>query len=66
MIRVNDKWDVRWMPGMSVQDILKACAFTHHHIVVSIDGVLVPPAEYETQTLPDGAAMQVVHVIGGG
>ena len=41
MIRVNDKWDITWQNGMTVQDVLEACEFTHHHIVVSINGVLV-------------------------
>lgn len=66
MIRVNDKWDVRWQEGMTVQDVLAACRFTHRHIVVSVDGILVPPAEYETRAVSDRSAVRVVHVIGGG
>ena len=66
MIRVNDKWDVPWQPGMTVQDVLKSCGFTHHHLVVSINGVLVPPGEYAKQPVADGDQVRVVHVIGGG
>jgi thiamine biosynthesis protein ThiS len=66
MIRVNDKWDVAWQKGMTVEDVLKACQFTHRHVVVSIGGTLVPPAEYNTRPVPDGAEVTVVHIIGGG
>ena len=38
MIRVNDKWDVPWQEGMTVDDVLQACDFTHHYVVVSING----------------------------
>ena len=51
---------------MTVRDVLTACEFTHQHIVVSVDGVLVPPGELETRSVVDGAEMRVVHVIGGG
>ncbi len=66
MIRVNDKWDIPWQTGMTVKDVLKACGFTHHHIVVSINGALVPPGEHATQSVADGDQVRVVHVIGGG
>lgn len=66
MIRVNDKWDVAWRDGMTIQDLLTACKFTHHAIVVSVNGKLVPPADYATQPATDGDQVRVVHVIGGG
>jgi sulfur carrier protein len=66
MIRVNDKWDVSWQAGMTVRDVLVACAFTHHQIVVSINGTLVPPDEYTTTPVTDGDQVKVVHIIGGG
>jgi sulfur carrier protein len=66
MIRVNDKWDVPWQKGMTVQGVLKACEFTHHQIVVSINGTLVPPDEYATAPVVDGDQVKVVHIIGGG
>ncbi len=66
MIRVNDKWDVPWQPGMTVRDVLVACEFTHEHVVVTVNGVLVPPGEYDSQSVADGGEVKVVHVIGGG
>jgi sulfur carrier protein len=66
MIRVNDKWEVPWQTGMTVQDVLVACEFTHPHIVVTVNGSLVPPGEYSTHPVADGDEIRVVHVIGGG
>ena len=66
MIRVNDKWDLPWQPGMTVDDVLDARQFTHRHVVVSINGILVPPDEYATHLVRDGDRVRVIHVIGGG
>jgi sulfur carrier protein len=66
MIRVNDKWDVAWHEGMTVNDVLSACEFTHQHIAVSINGRLVPPTDYATALVADGDRVQVIHIIGGG
>lgn len=66
MIRVNDKWELPWHKGLTIEGVLKACGFTHHYLVVTINGTLVPPAEYGTQQVADGDQVRVVHVIGGG
>jgi sulfur carrier protein len=66
MIRVNDKRDVPWQVGMTVDDVLAACEFTHHQIVVTVNGALVPHGEYSTYQLADGDQVRVVHIIGGG
>lgn len=66
MIRVNDKWDVPWQPGMTVRHVLDACSFTHHYIAVSINGELVPPDEYDSRSVAEADRIQVIHIIGGG
>ena len=66
MLRVNDKWEVEWRDEMTVRDILVACNFTHQQIVVSVNGTLVPPDDYDSQHVADGDQIRVVHVIGGG
>jgi sulfur carrier protein ThiS len=35
VIRVNDKWDVPWHEGMTVDDLLAACKFTLHYVAVA-------------------------------
>ena len=66
MIRVNDKWDVAWQEGMTVADILTELDFTHHYIVVSLNGAMVPTGELDRRDVADGDVLRVVHVIGGG
>jgi sulfur carrier protein len=66
MIRVNDKWDIPWRAGFTVSDLLEACGFTHHQIVVSINGRLMPPGDYTSQPVADGDQVRVIHIIGGG
>jgi sulfur carrier protein len=66
MIRVNDKQDIPWKQGMTVKGVLEACGFSHRHLVVSVNGKLVPPGEYESHPVVDGDQVRVVHVIGGG
>ncbi len=66
MIRVNDKLDIPWQEGMTVEDVLAACGFTHVHLVVSVNDVLVPPGSYAAYTMVDGDQMRVIHIIGGG
>lgn len=66
MIRVNDKLDVEWREGLTVQSTLEACGFTHRQVVVSVNGVLIPPGEYETTAVSDEATVRVVHIVGGG
>jgi thiamine biosynthesis protein ThiS len=66
MIRVNDKWDIPWQDGMTVDDLLEQCGFTHHYVVVTIDGTAVPPDHHADHPVKDGAEVQVIHIIGGG
>jgi sulfur carrier protein len=66
MIRVNDKWDMPWQAGMTVDSVLLACGFTYRPIVVSINGILVPPEDYTTHQVADGDEIQAIHVIAGG
>ena len=66
MIRVNDKWDVPWQPGTTINDVLAALQFTHQHLVVSVNEVLVPQGEFSTHPMDDSDRVRIIHVIGGG
>lgn len=66
MIRVNDKWDVPWRPGMTVQDVLEACGFTHAVLVVSVRGEVIPPSAYGSHPIGDGDDVKVIHIVAGG
>jgi thiamine biosynthesis protein ThiS len=66
MIRVNDQYDVEHRPGMTVQDVLAALKFSFRMIVVKVDGQVVLRKDFATTEVPDGAAMQAIHLISGG
>ena len=66
MIRVNDRYEVEWRPGMTVQDLLDALNFTFKMIAVRVNGVAVLRADYATTEIPDGAEVQALHLISGG
>jgi sulfur carrier protein len=66
MVLVNDKWEVEWQPGMTVGALLDTLHFTHSVLVVSVNRLLVPPAEYATHPVADGDHVRAIHVIAGG
>jgi len=66
MIRVNDKFDVEWREGMTVEAVLKACNFTFPLVVVSVNGQVVPRDAYRTFRVEDNAEVKVLHLVAGG
>ncbi len=66
MIRVNNKFDVEWKEGMTVNSILEVLNFTFPMIIVSVNGKVVPKSEYGTTTIEDNAEVKVIHLIAGG
>ena len=66
MIRVNDRDEVRWEEGLTILNLLERFRYTFPHIIVKIDGEVIPPEAYPTCTIPDGADVRVIHLIAGG
>ena len=66
MILVNRRDQFGWRDGVTVSDLLDEFRFTFPHIIVSINGDLVPRADYPTRTIPDDADVRVVHLMAGG
>ena len=65
MITVNgDGMD--WREGMTIADILKIRNFIFRMIAVQINGELVKRVAYDKTVVPDGADVQVIHMISGG
>ena len=65
MIRVNGEL-CEHHTGMTVADILEARKYVFRMLAVSIDGELVPRKAYASTVVPDGADVQVLHMIAGG
>ncbi|MBN1815115.1 MAG: sulfur carrier protein ThiS [Anaerolineae bacterium] len=66
MICVNNRDEIAWEAGLTVSTLLERFRYTFPHIIVKIDGKVVPPVEYPTRAVPDGANVQVIHLIAGG
>ena len=66
MIRVNDKFDVEWKPGMTIRDILNELKFTFPMLVISVNGEIIPKEEWDTRQVQDGDVVKVLHMIAGG
>ena len=65
MVTVNGE-PLDHRPGMTVQDILDARNYIFRMLAVSVDGQIVARKDYKTTRVPDGADVQVIHMISGG
>ncbi|MDY6874911.1 MAG: sulfur carrier protein ThiS [Chloroflexota bacterium] len=66
MIRVNDRDELEWEQGLTVSTLLARFNYTFPHIIVSINGEVIPREEYPARTIPDGADVRVIHLVAGG
>jgi len=66
VITVNQRDRVAWHAGMTVAKLLTLMSYTYPHIIVSIDGVLVPYDTYDYTLVPDESDVRVVHLMAGG
>ena len=65
MITVNGE-PMDWTEAMTVADVLERRRFIFKMLVVQVDGHLVKRAAYATTPVPDGAVVEVIHMISGG
>ena len=65
MIVVNEE-PLDWHEGMTVRDVLRAKNYRVPMLIIHVDGVLIPKPDYDTAPVPDGAVVQVIHLISGG
>lgn len=50
----------------TVAELLKRLEIDRATVVAEIDGKIIPRAEFDTATLQDGAAIELVRFVGGG
>lgn len=65
MITVNGD-QMEWTDGMTVADLLARRRFIFRMLVVTINGHLIKRDHYQTTLVPDGADVQVIHMMSGG
>jgi sulfur carrier protein len=58
--------EIDWEENMTINVVLKRMNYTFRMLVIKIDGTLVKRADYDTTTVPDGADVEVIHLISGG
>ena len=65
-ILVNNRDEVEWEPGLTVSALLGRFRYTFPHIIVKVNGEVIPRQDYPTSVIPDGADVRVIHLIAGG
>ncbi len=65
MIQVNGE-PLRWFPEMTVRDAIRERNYVFPLLVVRINGKLIPRGDYDSTMIPDGAEVDIIHLISGG
>lgn len=64
-IKVNQE-TIDWEENLTIDRVLKIMNYTFKMIVVKVNGELVKKEDYDTKIIPEGAEVQVIHLIAGG
>lgn len=65
MITVNTQ-TVPWEENMTIDRILQVMRYSFRMLVVKVDGRLVKKKDYASTVVPEGAVVEVIHLISGG
>lgn len=64
-IKVNNR-DVEYVEGETVSGLLKRMNYIYRMLVVKIDGEVIPKIKYGDTPIPDGGAVEIIHIESGG
>lgn len=64
-ITVNTQ-TVPWEENMTIDRILQVMRYSFRMLVVKVDGRLVKKNDYASTVVPEGAVVEVIHLISGG
>lgn len=65
MIQINGD-GMEWQDGLTVRGVLVYRNFRFPLLIITVNGELVQPKAYDETLVPDGAEVQVVHLMSGG
>ena len=65
MITINGE-SAEWRAGLTVTEMLKNRGYSFPLIIVKINDELISKNEYASRIIPDGAAVQAIHLMSGG
>ena len=66
MIRVNDKFEVAWEEGMTVNRLREKLNFSFRMLVITVNGQLIPRGKWDTFPVRDGDEVKILHMTAGG
>ncbi len=64
-IKINQE-TIDWEENLTIDRVLKIMNYTFKMIVVKVNGELVKKEDYDTKIIPEGAEVQIIHLIAGG
>lgn len=64
-IKVNQE-TIDWEENLTIDRVLKIMNYTFKMIVVKVNGELVKKEDYDIKIIPEGAEVQIIHLIAGG
>lgn len=65
MITVNGK-KMRWESGMTITAIIERLNYVFPMVVVKVNGSVVKREDFPILDVPDGASVEIIHLISGG
>jgi sulfur carrier protein len=65
MITVNGD-SAPWTPDLTVRGVLRAKKYTFPLLIITLNGAIIPPKEYDATPVPDGSVVDVLHLLSGG
>ena len=66
MVWINDKFEVTWEEGMTVDRVREKLKFSFRMLVITVNGRLVPQEKWKNFPVQDGDEMKILHMTAGG
>ena len=58
--------ELAWEKEMTVKDVLRAMNYNFTLLIIKVNGELVKPEQWRNYPVPNGAVVDVIHLISGG
>jgi len=66
MVTVNNRDQIEWQDGLTVQKLLDKLGYTYVLITVTVNDDVVTSEDYDSYSVPDNANVTVFHLAHGG
>ena len=65
MIKVNGE-PSEWSSGKTVRDVIREKNYLFPLLITRINGTFIPRNKYDSTEIPDGATVDIIHLMSGG